>query len=271
MRCPYCHSEVNEKDVFYLNCGARLKTPNLQERASPPLFCGGNSIAAEAPQIQFEETAREAFIKKVYVHLLFSILLFGIIELMLISSNSANVLAEKMVSGKNWIFVLIAYIGVSSIAMKCAETKNDKLTQYIALLVYIVAEAVIFLPLLLLAETVAYNAIPHAIVLTATLCVGLTICVFVSGKRFDILYKYIIVGGLLSAGLIFSAIIFGFNLGLLFSVCMIFLGSMALLYQTDAIAYEYGEDDYVATSMAIFSSVMLIFWYILRMFIQDDE
>ena len=108
MRCPYCHSEVNEKDVFCLNCGARLETPILQERASPPLFCGGNSIAAQAHQLQFEETAREAFIKKVYVHLLSSILLFGIIELMLISSNFANVLAEKMVSGKNWIFVLIS-------------------------------------------------------------------------------------------------------------------------------------------------------------------
>lgn len=271
MRCPYCQSEVDEKDVFCLNCGARLETSILQERTSPPLFCGENSITVEAPQVQFEESSREAFIKKVYIHLLFSIFLFGIIELMLIFSHSANVIAEEMVSGKNWIFVLIAYIGVSSIAMKCAETKNDRLTQYIALLVYIVAEAIIFLPLLLFAETVASYAIPHAIVLTAALCVGLTICVFMSGKRFDFLYKYIIVGGILSVGLIFSAIIFGFNLGLLFSLCMVFLGSMALLYQIDAIAYEYGEDDYVAASMAIFSSVMLIFWYILRAFIQDDE
>ena len=100
MRCPYCQSEVDEKDVFCLNCGARLETSILQERTSPPLFCGENSITVEAPQVQFEESSREAFIKKVYIHLLFSIFLFGIIELMLIFSHSANVIAEEMVSGK---------------------------------------------------------------------------------------------------------------------------------------------------------------------------
>ena len=60
--------------------------------------------------------------------------------------------------------------------------------------------------------------------------------------------------------------IFGFNLGLWFSAGMAVLASASILYQTDQIKNNYGTEQYVGASLQLFASVMLLFWYILRIF-----
>jgi len=65
-------------------------------------------------------------------------------------------------------------------------------------------------------------------------------------------------------GTIVVGAIFGFNLGLWFSVGMVVLASISILYQTDQIKNKYGTQQYVGASLQLFASVMLLFWYILR-------
>jgi len=74
----------------------------------------------------------------------------------------------------------------------------------------------------------------------------------------------IIIGGFISLGLIVGGAIFGFNLGLWFSVGMVVLASASILYQTSQIKDTYTTDQYVGAALQIFASVMLLFWYILR-------
>ena len=49
---------------------------------------------------------------------------------------------------------------------------------------------------------------------------------------------------------------------------MIALASMYILYDTSNVLRTYRTDQYVAASLALFASVALLFWYILRLFIQ---
>jgi FtsH-binding integral membrane protein len=65
-------------------------------------------------------------------------------------------------------------------------------------------------------------------------------------------------------GLIVASIIFGFTLGVVFSVVMVGLAAAAILYYTSNILRYYRTDQYVAASLTLFASVALMFYYILQ-------
>ena len=87
---------------------------------------------------------------------------------------------------------------------------------------------------------------------------------FLSNKDFSFLKNVIVIGGFVSLGLIVIAILFGFNLGLWFSVGMVVLASASILYQTSQIKDQFSTDQYVGASLQLFASIMLLFWYVLR-------
>ena len=66
--------------------------------------------------------------------------------------------------------------------------------------------------------------------------------------------------------LIASSLIFGFELGTFFSVAMVGLAGASILYDTSNVLHHYPEDRYVGASLELFSSVALMFWYVLRLF-----
>jgi FtsH-binding integral membrane protein len=72
--------------------------------------------------------------------------------------------------------------------------------------------------------------------------------------------------GLAALGLIVVSIVAGFNLGAWFSVLMVALACCYILYHTSAIMHVYRTDQYVAAALALFASVALLFWYVLRIF-----
>jgi len=49
-----------------------------------------------------------------------------------------------------------------------------------------------------------------------------------------------------------------------FSGIMILFAAAAVLYSTSNIIHEYHTEQHVAASLALFSSVGLLFWYILQ-------
>ena len=69
---------------------------------------------------------------------------------------------------------------------------------------------------------------------------------------------------------IFGGLIFGFQLGLFFSVAMVAFAGAAILYDTSNVLHHYPEDRYVAASLQLFTSVALLFWYVLRIFLSRD-
>ena len=72
-------------------------------------------------------------------------------------------------------------------------------------------------------------------------------------------------GGMCSLLLIGAALLFGFELGVWFSLAMIALAGASILYQTQTVMRRYPEEAYVGAAVQLFASVMLLFWYVLRL------
>lgn len=137
---------------------------------------------------------------------------------------------------------------------------------------YIVAEAFIFVPLLYIAmaSTGDYSILNQAFLVTLFLFVALTAVVFITGKDFSFLKTAITVGSIVAIGIIIAGIAFGFNLGLVFSGFMVLLAAGSILYQTSNMIHRYSSDQYVAASIGLFASFMLMLWYIIQFFLSRD-
>ncbi len=214
---------------------------------------------------------RSEFIRKCYINLAAAFAVFVCLEALLMSWAPAVNLAERMVSGNNWFIVLFAFMGVSWLANAWAHNGETIGKQYAGLYLYVVAEAIIFLPLLLVAEQYAPDAIPQAAILTFALSGGITAYAFISKKNFSYMGGFLVMASFVALGLIICAMIFGFGLGLWFSGAMIVFSGLTLLYNTSAIIHEYRNGQHVAAALGLFASIALMFWYILQFLISRRD
>ena len=102
--------------------------------------------------------ARASFISRTYSHLMGAIVVFTLLEVTLFSTGLAHSIARAL-AGVNWMFVLGAFMVVGWLASRAAHTAEALSTQYLALAGFVAAEAIIFVPLLYVANTVAPGAI----------------------------------------------------------------------------------------------------------------
>lgn len=210
--------------------------------------------------------ARAEFIKKTYLHLAGAILAFIGLEYILFSMPFTPRLIQLMLGTRySWLVVLGAFMGISWIADRWAQSDVSRGMQYLGLGVYVAAEAVIFLPLLWIAAYFSSpDVIPNAAMLTGLLFAGLTFVAFTTKKDFSFLGGILKIACFVGLGVIAGSMIFGFTLGLIFSAIMVLVASGAILYTTSNIIHHYHTGQYVAASLALFASVALLFWYILR-------
>lgn len=213
------------------------------------------------------ETERAAFIRRTYLHLGGAILAFAGLETALIQSGIAESFLHLLQGSKwSWLVVMALFIGVSYIADKWAHSAISKEMQYAGLGLFVVAEAIVFMPLIYMALNFAPNpnVLPSAAILTLMLAGGITFTAFTTKKNFSFLAPFITVGGFVALGVILASIIFGFTLGLVFFGIMVLFAGAVMLYQTSAIIHEYNTDQHVAASLGLFSSIALMFWYIVQ-------
>ncbi len=214
-----------------------------------------------------EPDVRAAFIRRTYLHLAGAILAFVVLEFLLMSSPIAEPLVRTMLGGRwSWLIVLGAFMGVSLLANWWANSQASPGMQYLGLTLYVVAEAVIFLPLLYIANNIAPGAILYAGFLTLLLFAALTGTVFITRKDFSFLGPILMIGGFVALGVIVLSIAFGFNLGIIFAAVMVLFAAGSILYNTSNILHRYNPNQHVAASLALFASVALLFWYILQIF-----
>jgi hypothetical protein len=232
-----------------------------------------NDLGASRAYIPVGEQSadsRAAFITKTYNHLMGSIVLFTLIEFYLFSSGLAEGIAHFMMQG-SWLIVLGGFVLVSWIASRVAASSESKGAQYAALGGFIVAEAIIFVPLLYLANSIAPGMITSAALVTLAGFGGLTAVAFSTRKDFSFMGSLLRWAGIVALVAIVSAVIFGFELGTWFSVAMVGLAGAAILYDTSNVLHHFPEDRYVAAALQLFSSVALMFWYVLRIFISSRD
>lgn len=212
---------------------------------------------------------RSTFIVKTYLHLLGAIMAFVAIEVGIFASGLALPLAQAMM-GVSWLLVLGAFMMVSWLGSRVAATAESKVAQYAALGAYVLAEAIIFVPMLLIADMQAGGVITSAALVTIMGFLGLTAVVFVTRKDFSFLRGVLLWAGFGVLLLIVAGVLFGFELGTFFSVGMVVFAGAAILYDTSNVLHHYPEDRYVGAALALFASVALLFWYVLRLFMSRD-
>jgi hypothetical protein len=214
-----------------------------------------------------DQQDRAAFISRTYSHLAGSVLAFIALEFALLHSPAVGLMEAALGSGKLAILVvLFGFMGISWIAQKMADDSSSPAVQYAGLGLYIVAEAFFFLPLILMASVYAGpTVLPIAAAITGAMFLGITVVAFTTRKDFSFLGAVLKIGGLVMMGVVVASIIFGLQLGVLFSGVMVLFASAAILYSTSNILHRYGPTQHVAAALSLFASVMLLFWYVLRL------
>jgi FtsH-binding integral membrane protein len=240
--------------------------------------------------IESDRSERAAFIRRTYAHLAGAILAFIAIETLIFGALIPHVdgferaLIGALAHPYSWLIVMVAFIGVSYLANYWAFNGGSPGLQYAGLGLYVVAEALIFVPLLYVAIIVlprvsgdanaGMNIVGQAGILTLCLFAGLTSVVFLTGKDFSFLGPIISIASFVALGVILCAILFPgglFSLGLWFSVAMIVLAAASILYSTSNIAYKFRTDQHVAAALSLFASVALLFYYVLLALMQAQR
>jgi FtsH-binding integral membrane protein len=208
--------------------------------------------------------SRAQFITRTYTHVVGGILAFILLELGLFESGAAETIARFMLSF-NWFLILGAFMLVGWLATRTAQTSTSLGMQYFAYAMYIAVEALIFVPLLYIANAKAPGAIDSAALVTGLGAAGLMVVAHRTRKDFSFLRAVLMWGGVLAIVAMIGGAVFGFQLGTWFSVAMIGFAGAAVLYDTSNIIHVYPEDRYVAAAMQLFASIALMFWYVLRL------
>jgi hypothetical protein len=231
------------------------------------------SYAYEYPVAAHARSAERAqFIRRTYGHLAGAILAFVALEAILLNIPGIENLIVPMITGYGWLVVLGLFMAVGWVAQYWAQSTTSPGVQYLGLSLYVVAEAIVFLPILFIAANFTDpKVIPTAGILTLAVFGGLTLAVFVTGKDFSYLGPILSIGGLLALGFIVASILIGFSLGTLFAFAMVALISGYILYYTSNIMYHYRTDQHVAAALALFACVATLFWYILRILMASRE
>jgi FtsH-binding integral membrane protein len=233
--------------------------------AENPQLRSPDKILAAMDTQDYAATERGVFIMRVYGHLLAAIAGFVLIETFLFKAGYAQSIAAKLL-GVNWLLVLGGFMVAGWLARGLASRAEGLGTQYLGLVLYVVAQSVIFVPMLYLAEHYAGGGvIGSAAILTVIAFIGLTLIVFQTRKDFSFLGGILRWAFLVALVAIAGGVFFGWQLGTWFSVGMIALAGAAILYDTSNILRHWPNDRYVGAALELFASVALMFWYILRL------
>jgi uncharacterized protein len=237
-------------------------------RAATPYAQLGNVVAA-AP-----EDVRRTFIRKTYTHLAAAIYAFVMLEWLFVQMGLDQKALQIIGTSRfAWLGVLVGFMAIGWVADSWARSATSIGKQYAGLFLYVFGQAVIFLPMIGIAKFMTVNAAGHEIpiigaagITTIVMAAGLTAYAFLSKQDFSFIGGFLNVIGWGAAALILVSILFGFNLGVWFSAAMVVFAAGYILYYTSNILHVYHPNQYVAAALALFASVALLFWYVLRIF-----
>ena len=224
----------------------------------------GNSVAQAAP------AERAAFIRRTYLLLAIAVFAFIAVEAFFFATGIAQTIASLIFSGGSigWLAVLGLFMAISYLANRWAVSDTSQAVQYFGLGVFIIAEAIVFIPLLVIAAYASGDpgVIMKAGIVSLGLFAGLTFTVLVTRTDFSWLAPILAIGGFAALGFIIASAIFGFTLGNVFAFVMVAFAGTSILYQTSNVLHRFNTNQHVAAALTLFASVALLFWYILSIF-----
>lgn len=229
------------------------------------------SYGFASPAVAYADVdTRAAFIRKTYLNLGAAILAFIGCCAAFYASGIAENLVQLMQSRMAYFLFFLGFVAVAWACESWAHRTISPGQQYAALGVYVVAEALFFAPVLFLIARFVEPATGNAIIgpaalITLFLFFGMTAIVVYTAKDFSWLRGILWMGSLAALGILFAGWIFGFSLGIVFTVFMIALACGYILYDTSNVMRRYPETHAAAAALSLFASLALLFWYVLRL------
>jgi FtsH-binding integral membrane protein len=242
-------------------------------QASTPYGMHGLTVA-DAPV-----DARRTFIRKTYTHLAAAVYAFvGLSYLFHSIGLGQQMLALMGQSQFSWLIILGGFIAVSWVADRWAQSSTSIGMQYAGLFLYVLAESVIFAPLLAIAalNTITIggqtlNIITAAAWTTLGMFGAMTAVAFVTKADFSFMGSFLRIAMLGALGLIVVSLFTGFSLGVWFCWLMVVAACGYILFHTSNVMHHYRTEQYVAASLALFASVALLFWYVIQIFLSNRD
>lgn len=218
--------------------------------------------------IDAAQSERVAFIRRTYLHVAGAIVAFAVLLVALLSFVPQETMVNIFFRGRaSWFIVFLAFMGITWLAQTMVTSQASVGMQYLGLGLYVVAEAVIFWPLIWLVTTMPNmtGVLPQAVVLTLALAGGLTMSVFITKADFSWMRSALSVASWVALGICLLSMFGFFSLGIFFIVAMIALMCGFILYETSNVLHHYPVNMHVAAALTIFSSLATLFWYVIRL------
>lgn len=230
-------------------------------------------VAAAAP------AARADFYRKTYMLVAASCAVFGLVLAGTLSMPAVvNPLTQLFFGGGalGWLLVLAAFWGISMLANRLAFGGASEGTQLAGLGIYIVAEALLFAPMLNVlmmrfGDATLSEIVAPAAVSTLLLAGGLTATVFMTKTDFSFLRAFVSIGFFVALGAVVLLALFGGGIGTWFIIAMTVFISVAILYQTWVVKTQFRPDQHVGAALIIFAGVATLFWYLIMIFASRRE
>ncbi len=231
------------------------------------------SVASASP------ADRASFYRRTYGLVAASCAAFGLILAGLLASPLADPLTVLLFGNGmlGWILVLAALWAVSSFANRLAFGGASQTTQLAGLGLYVVAEAIIFTPLLngclkmFGAGIALQDIVAPAALSTLLLAGGLTATVFMTKTDFSFLRAFVNIGFFVVIGAILVFALAGINPGTWFIVAMIAFMAAVILYYTWMVKEQFSPDQHVGAALVIFAGIATLFWYMIQLFMSRRE
>lgn len=226
------------------------------------------------PVIELPEIDRATFVARVYQHVAAAVAAFIAFETILFATGIADRMRDFFLSGGGgrWLLLLGGVMIGQWFAANAAADLANPPRQYVGLFGSAGVQAVIFAPFL----SYVFNqdgggaTVLQAAVITIIGFGILTGIGLFTRKDLSFLRPIVMWGFGLALLAIFGGVIFGFGLGTWFSVAMIGLAGASILYQTQNVVRRYPINGHVVAAIALFSSLMTMFWYVLRLLMSRD-
>lgn len=209
------------------------------------------------------------FLRKTYAHIMGAVAAFVALEVVLFGTGIALALAPIMAS--NWLIVIGGFMVLGWLSNYMTSKHSSLKMQYVEMGVTILLQAFIFIPLLVYAVYFSdASVLTSAVMVTLAIFGVMTAMVAYSGKDFSFMGPFLGVLGIAALLAIVGSVLFSVTLGFYFSLAMVVFAAGTVLYQTSKVIHTYGEGEHVSAATGLFSSVALLFYYVISVFISRD-
>jgi len=210
---------------------------------------------------------RADFMRRVYTRLVAGVAAFVLFETFLFTSGLA-VAITQFVFSTSWLLILGGFMVVSWLSNSLTHRASSPGAEWGGYMLLVAANALIFAPMLVIAEIQVPGTVAAAGQYAVAGFIVLSVIAHRSARDFTWLGASLRWFGVLALVAIVLAVLTGAQLGTWFSLAMIGFAGAAILYETQVILREVPPGRETVAAMALFSSLALLFWYVLRLFME---